>query len=202
MNGLFRWVVKLHVIIGAVMISLAGDVSGQALLAPPFGLQWGNTPDKVLDWAESQKLDVDIKIPGAHPEIREIRVSSKQGTLPNHQARVLEARYHWGKLFEVTLHYGSTEDSPSDLRRDFDKVKSVLTLKHGVFQANSNKNFQKDGFVQKSLSYHVEPVSGLMLLIAYTELEDKVRKDRSARFSLLYQNYNILPKDYIRAKGH
>lgn len=172
-----------------------GSLQAQALLPPPFGLEWGDTPDKVLDWAAEQKLDVNIKIPGKRPEIRELRVSAEKGTLPSHQARVLEARYHWGKLFEVTLHYGSAADDAVRLRGDFDKVKSALTRDYGTFRANNKKDFEKDGYLQRSFSYHIEPVSGLMLLIAFTELEDTERGMKSARFSILYQNHNILPNE-------
>lgn len=194
MSERMKCVIRLHVVWCAVFAFWIDDAQAQALLAPPFGLQWGDTPDKVLDWAEEQALDVNIKIPGKRPEIREIRVSAEGGTLPNHQASVLEVRYHWGQLFEVTLHYGASGGSAAKIKADFDKLKSALTLKHGVFQVNNKSDVVTDGYIQKSLSYHVEPVSGLMLLMAFTEVEDTVREVKSTRFSLLYQNYNILPK--------
>lgn len=170
-------------------------VSAQAILAPPFGLQWGDTPDKVLQWAETQKLDVLVKIPGKRPEIREFRVSAEHGSLPSHQAHALEARYHWGKLYEVSLHYGSSADKTAEVKVNFEKLKTAMAVKHGVFQANNKQESKDDGYIQRSVSYHVEPVSGLMLMIIFTELEDVVRKKETARFSLLYRNHNILPKE-------
>lgn len=171
-----------------------GGVNAQAILAPPFGLEWGDTPDKVLDWAEAEKLDVTIDIKGARPELRVIRVSSPKGPLPGHQAYALETRYHWGKLFEVTVHYGAPGMKPASVKSAFDKLKKALTTKHGHFTPNNKQVKKGDGFVRHSLSYHVEPVKGLMMMMMFTEVEDTFRKKKSARFSLLYSNRNVLPK--------
>ena len=175
--------------------ALSGEVAiGQAILAPPFGLQWGDTPDKILDWSEEKNLDVTIEIKGDQPELRVIRVSSARGPLPGHKAYALETRYHWGKLFEVTIHYGAPGMSPAKVRAEFDQLKSAMALRHGAFTPNNKQENQEDGIIRKSISYHIEPVSGLLLLLGLTEMEDVQRKKRSARFSLLYRNQNIIPK--------
>ena len=173
---------------------MSQTLCAQSLLPPPFGLQWGDQPDKILDWAEAKKLDVVIKIPGSRPEIREIRVSAERGALPGHQAFALEARYHWGNLFEVTVHYGAPGMKPREIKSSFEKLKKAMEIKYGVFVPNNKQEKKGEGFVRNSVSYHVEPVSGLLLLLAYTELEDLQRKKNSARFSLLYRNDNIIPK--------
>ena len=164
-------------------------------MPPPFGMQWGDKPDKMLDWAQAKKLDAVIKIPGLHPELREIRVSAVKGPLPGTQVYALEARYHWGALFEVTVHYGAPGMKPKAVKADFVKLKLELAAKHGVFVANNKQDRKEGGLVRRSLSYHVEPVAGLMLLMAYSEVEDVLRKKASARFSLLYRNENIIPKN-------
>lgn len=182
-------------ILPIVLTLMSGDwLSAQAILSPPFGLHWGDAPDKVLNWAQTKKLDVNIKIPGNHPEIREIRVSAIRGSLPGHKAYALDARYHWGKLFEVTVHYGSPEMKVSQVKADFERVKKAMTGKHGSFVPNNKQKKNIDGLVRRAVSYHVEPVSGLLLLMVLTEVEDTVRKKNSARFSLLYRNENIIPK--------
>ena len=169
-------------------------LAAQAILAAPFGLQWGGTPDKVLDWARDKKLDVSIKIPGDHPEIRDIRVSAIRGSLPGHQAYALEARYHWGKLYEVTVHYGSPQMKVSQVQSDFKALKRAMTLKHGELIPDNKQEKKLDGYIRRAVSYHVEPVSGLLLLMVFTEVEDTLRKKSTARFSLLYRNQNIIPK--------
>ena len=174
-----------------IYILISINIHAQALLPPPFGLQWGDTPDKVLDWAEELKLDVKVDIPGHRPEIRIISVSSATGTLPQHQAHTMETRYQWGKLFEVSLHYGNENDNPEDIKSLFTKLKTALSLKHGSFQPSSKKDEQINGYSHKLISYHVEPVSGLLLLIAHTEVQDIVRNKKSARLSLIYSNNNI-----------
>ncbi len=182
------------IIFTAVVICCSQSVCAQAILPPPFGMKWGDQPDKILDWAEGNKLDVTIKIPGKRPEIREIRVSSERGALPGHQAFAVEARYHWGNLFEVTVHYGAPGMSLGEVKSSFEKLKKAMAIKHGSFIPNNKQDKKTDGFVRSSVSYHVEPVAGLLLLLAYTEMEDELRKKRSARFSLLYRNENIIPK--------
>jgi len=178
-----------------VMSLLSSEcLTAQAILAPPFGLQWGDRPDRVLDWAEAKKLDVDIKLPGAQPAIQSIRVSAARGSLPGHQAYVLEARYHWGKLFEVTLHYGAPGMKPAGVKAAFNRLKVAMTVKHGVMAPNNKQEKKEDGFIRRSVSYHVEPVAGLLLLMGLTEVEDTLRKKQSVRFSLLYRNQNIIPK--------
>ncbi|BDS08515.1 hypothetical protein NT6N_35550 [Oceaniferula spumae] len=171
-----------------------GGASAQAILAPPFGMQWGDNPDKILDWAQAKKLDVVIKIPGQNPELRELRVTATEGSLPGIQAFALEARYHWGKLFEVTLHYGAPEMKPDDVKASFLKLKDSMALKHGKLVLNNKQDKKGGGFLRESESYHVEPVKGLLLLMAYTEVKDEIRKKQSARFSLMYRNENIIPK--------
>jgi len=184
---------KFTLIVCAIL-SCGGSLLAQSLLPPPFGMKWGDQPDKILDWAEAKKLDVDIKIPGRQPEIRQLRVSSPQGALPGHKAFALEARYHWGNLFEVTVHYGAPTLSIRQVKTDFSQIKKALSAKHGVFVPNKKQEKKEDGFVRLSESHHVEPVAGLLLLLIYTEVEDTGRNKKSARFSLLYRNENIIPK--------
>ena len=185
---------KIGVILAMALLFCGSKVTAQAILSPPFGLHWGDAPDKVLNWAQTKKLDVNIKIPGDHPEIREIRVSAIRGSLPGQKAYALDARYHWGKLFEVTVHYGSPEMKVSQVKADFERVKKAMTGKHGAFVPNNKQKKNIGGLVRRAVSYHVEPVSGLLLLMVLTEVEDTVRKKNSARFSLLYRNENIIPK--------
>ena len=189
MSGLTKFLICCLIVCGG-----ASESNGQELLAPPFGLHWGDTPDKILDWAADKKLNVTVKIPGASPELRIIRVESASGPLPQHQAYALETRYHHGKLFEVTVHYGAPGIDPKRMEAHFNKVKSALTLKHGILSPNNKQNKKEGGYIRKSVSYHVEPAKGLMLLLVLSQLEDTVRDKHSARFSLIYRNQNIIPK--------
>ena len=183
------------VVLAVLLLGMGGQrLVAQAILAPPFGLQWGDTPDKILDWARDKHLDVNLKIPGDHPEIRDIRVSAIKGSLPGHQAYALDTRYHLGKLYEVTVHYGAPQMKVSKVRADFERLKTVMVGKHGELVPNNKQEKKSDGLIRRAVSYHVEPVSGLLLLMVFTEVEDTVRKKRSARFSLLYRNENIIPK--------
>ena len=80
------------------------------------------------------------------------------------------------------------------MKADFNELKSALTLKHGILSPNNKQDKNEGGFIRKSVSYHVEPVKGLLLLLVFSQLEDTGRDKHSARFSLLYRNQNIIPK--------
>ena len=73
-------------------------------------------------------------------------------------------------------------------------LKKALTAKHGAFTPNNKQENEQDGIIRQSVSYHVEPVRGLLLLLGLTEVKDTRRKKHSVRFSLLYRNQNIIPK--------
>lgn len=73
----------------------------------------------------------------------------------------------------------------------FNKLKLELTGEYGTLTANRQDRTIKDHFATRSLSFHREPVKGLFLLLAYSELEDQLRKTREATFSLLYRNDNL-----------
>jgi hypothetical protein len=73
----------------------------------------------------------------------------------------------------------------------FNKLKLELTGEYGALAANRQDRTIKDHFATRSLSFHREPVKGLFLLLAYTEVEDQLRKTREATFSLLYRNDNL-----------
>ena len=51
MSGLTKFFICCLIVSGG-----ASESNGQTLLAPPFGLQWSDTPDKILDWAADRTL--------------------------------------------------------------------------------------------------------------------------------------------------
>ena len=186
--------IRSAAVVCVIWFIVTGAAFAQAILPPPFGLKWGDNMDKVLEWAEKERLDMVIDIKGAEPDLRVIRVTSAKGPLPGSRAYALETRYHRGRLFEVTVHYGEKGAKPSQLKGDFDTIKRDFTTKYGHFTPNNKQVKKGDGFVRESVSYHIEPVKGLMLMLLFTEMEDTLRKKRSARFSLLYRNQNVIPK--------
>ena len=58
------------VILGVI---LAGFLRAQAVLEPPMGMKWGDSPEHLIEWANRHQLDVRIDIPGKQPELRKIR---------------------------------------------------------------------------------------------------------------------------------
>lgn len=167
----------------------------QALLSPPFGLKWGDTPEKLFDWAERQKLDVSISLPGHQKKERHIVIKNAKGGLPSHDASSLEARFNDGKLYEVVLNYADPKLDFNQTKIKFYEAKRSLTKHHGDFKlSGKNRSASKDKFVTETLSYHVEPVSGLFLMLSYTEVRDSMRSSRKATFSIIYHNGNIVPR--------
>lgn len=169
----------------------AATLHAQALLDPPFGLRWGDTPEKLIDWASRHSLDVNISLPGEQPALRVLRISPKTGNLPGTAAQSVEGRFHSGRLFEVTVNYRDPAASADEMEARFNKLKKALTAEYGALTANRQDRAVKDQFATRSLSFHREPVKGLFLLLAYSEIEDQARHTREATFSLLYRNDNL-----------
>jgi len=169
----------------------AARLHAQAVLEPPFGLRWGDTPEKLITWASRHALDVNISLPGDQPALRVVRISARKGNLPGAAAQAVEGRFHTGRLFEVTVHYRDSEASADQMEARFNKLKLELTGEYGTLVANRQDRAIKDNFATRSLSFHREPVKGLFLLLAYSEVEDQLRKSKEATFSLLYRNDNL-----------
>ena len=169
----------------------SATLHAQAVLDPPFGLRWGDTPEKLIDWASRHSLDVNILLPGDQPALRVLRISPKSGNLPDTAARSVEGRFHSGRLFEVTVNYRDPATTADEMEARFNKLKKALTAEYGALTANRQDRTVKDHFATRTLSFHREPVKGLFILLAYSEIEDQVRHTREATFSLLYRNDNL-----------
>ncbi len=165
--------------------------SAQAVLEPPFGLRWGDTPEKLIDWASRHSLDVNISLPGDQPAVRILKISPRKGNLPGAKSQALEGRFHSGRLYELTVHYRDPEAGTDVMEARFNQLKKELSTEYGALAANRQDRTVKDGFATRSVSFHREPVKGLFLLLAYTAVEDQLRKTSEATFSLLYRNDNL-----------
>jgi hypothetical protein len=169
----------------------AATARAQAVLEPPFGLRWGDTPEKLIDWASRHSLDVTISLPGDQPALRILRISPRKGNLPGAKSQALEGRFHSGRLFELTVHYRDPEAGTDVMEARFNQLKKELSAEYGALSANRQDRVIKDQFATRSVSFHREPVKGLFLLLAYTAIEDQLRQTSEATFSLLYRNDNL-----------
>ena len=73
----------------------------------------------------------------------------------------------------------------------FIKLRRQLSTDHGALTANQQQRSTEDQFTTRTQSFHREPVKGLFLMLAYTEVEDLLRKTKEARYSLIYRNDNL-----------
>ena len=181
-----RWAFYASVFLLAVGQSIA-----QAVLVPPFGLRWGDSPEKLIAWASRHSLNVTISLPGDQPAMRVLRIEPKKGFLPETQAGAVEGRFLTGKLYELTVHYFDPEASADLMESRFEALRKQVALEHGALLTNQQRRTVEDHFVTRIQSFHREPVKGLFLLLAYTEVEDNLRKSKEARFSLIYRNDNF-----------
>jgi len=187
MHGRFRilaWVATFFLL-------ASGLSSGQVLLEPPFGLHWGDSPEKLINWASRHSLDVTISLPGDQPGFRILKIQPRKGFLPETKAAAVEGRFLGGRLFELTIHYFDSEASVDMMEARFEELKKQVTKEHGALLSNQQQRLVEDKFVTRTQSFHREPVKGLFLLLAYTEVEDLLRKSKDARFSLIYRNDNF-----------
>lgn len=163
----------------------------QAILQPPFGLRWGDSPQKLIDWAGRHSLDVNLFSPGDQPALRVLKIQPKTGFLPETQAGAVEGRFIGGKLFEVTVHYFDPEASSQVMEGRFEELRRQIASDQGKLTNNQQQRTVVDQFVTRTQSFHREPVEGLFILLAFTEVEDLLRKKQEAKFSLIYRNDNL-----------
>ena len=181
-----------RVILAVVPLWLAaGSATAQAVMDPPFGLRWGDSPEKLISWASRHSLDLTISLPGDQPGLRVLKIEPRKGFLPETKAGAVEGRFLSGKLFELTVHYFDKDASADLIEARFDELRKQLTREHGALLPNRQQRSVEDQFVTRTQSFHREPVKGLFLLLAYTEVEDLLRKSKDARFSLIYRNDNF-----------
>lgn len=177
--------------LASILLLAVGQAAAQAILEPPFGLHWGDSPEKLIAWASRHALDVTISLPGDQPGLRILRIEPRKGFLPETKAGAVEGRFLGGKLYELTVHYFDRDASADLMEARFAELRKQVTLEHGPLLTNQQQRAVEDQFVTRKQSFHREPVKGLFLLLAFTEVEDLLRKSRDARFSLIYRNDNF-----------
>ncbi len=123
--------------------------------------------------------------------MRVLKIEPKKGFLPDTQAGAVEGRFLGGRLYELTIHYFDPEASADLMESRFEALRKQVALEHGALLANQQRRAVEDQFVTRTQSFHREPVKGLFLLLAFTEVEDLLRKSKEARFSLIYRNDNF-----------
>ena len=183
------------------LFGVTGQLTAQAVLEPPFGLRWGDSPEKLIVWASKHSLDVTISLPGDQPTLRILRIAPRKGFLPETQAGAVEGRFLGGKLYELTVHYFDPEASTDQMEARFGELRKQVALDHGPLLPNQQQRKAADQFVTRTESFHREPVKGLFLLLAFTEVEDLLRKTKDARFSIIYRNDNFKNELLKELKG-
>jgi hypothetical protein len=197
MSGRFRsWIFAT-----GIFLLATGQALAQALLEPPYGLHWGDSPEKLIVWASRHSLNVSISLPGDQPAMRIVKIEPRKGFLPETQAGAVEGRFLAGKLYELTVHYFDPEASADLMETRFDALRKQIISEHGALLINQQQKRVVDQFVTRTQSFHREPVKGLFLLLAFTEEEDLLRKSKEARFSLIYRNENFRSELLKSLKG-
>ncbi len=133
--------------------------------------------------------------------MRVLKIEPKKGFLPETQAAAVEGRFLGGKLYEFTVHYFDPEASADLMESRFEALRKQVASEHGALLANQQRRAVADQFVTRTQSFHREPVKGLFLLLAFTEVEDLLRKSKDARFSLIYRNDNFRNELLKELKG-
>ncbi len=123
-----------------------------------------------------------------------IRIEPEKGRLPGSPASAVEGKFLNGGLYEMTVHYTEPGISVEKMELRFETLRKELSLEHGEMKPNQQRRTVKDQFVTRTQSFHLEPIRGVFLLIAWTEVEDLLRKTGEARFSLIYRNDNFRDK--------
>lgn len=175
----------------ACVLAMLPNAVAQGVLEPPYGLKWGDSPEKLISWASRHSLDVTISLPGDQPSLRVVKIQARKGFLPGTKESAVEGRFLSGKLFEMTVHYADPDASAEMMEDRFIKLRQQLSADHGPLTANQQQKSTEDQFTTRTQSFHREPVKGLFLMLAFTEVEDLLRKTKEARYSLIYRNDNL-----------
>lgn len=173
-----------------VTISVVSPLDAQAVLEPPFGLHWGDSPEKLITWASRQSLNVTISTIGAKPALRILKIQPAIGFLPDTQAGSVEGRFNKGKLFELTVHYFDPKATAEELETRFEIMRKQTALDHGPLLTNQQQRVVVNQFVTRTRSFHQEPLRGIFLILTFTEEIDLLRNLNGARFSIVYRNTN------------
>ncbi len=174
-------------------------------LPPPFGLNWGDAPTLLVDWAVRTKLDQLVKAPADQPRLKILMITAAKGNLPGHEASTLEARFMDGRLFEVAIHYTYPGKKADFVRGQFVELKGILTRRHGSFKPSGDSRERRDGILVRSTAYRNGPTANRSLMLVLTEVADEKRGDAAARFTVVYHNSGLLrdegPQVIIRRDG-
>lgn len=168
-------------------------LSGQALIKLPFGRQWSEAPSELLQWAGKVNLDVFVELPANRPAVQIFTFMQTGGGIPNHAAHSIEARFYKDRLYELTVNFEYPDETPDQVRERFHRVKDDLEKKLGAFRLNGRSQSVDDNFLSREESFHFEPVPRVFLLMAYTSVEDRLRKKGEGRYSVIYHNGPIGP---------
>lgn len=174
-----------------MMMLSTNSLVAQAIPEPPFGLHWGDSPEKLLTWATRQSLNVTIMLPGNQPTLRILKIFPDKGLLPETRASAVEGRFVRGKLYEFAIHYTDPTATAAEMGARFEALRSHTTTNYGPLLPNQQQRIVFDQFVNRTLSFHREARKGFFLLLTLTEEEDLLRKSCIAQFSLIYRNDNI-----------
>jgi hypothetical protein len=166
-------------------------LNAQELLKPPFGVNWGDSPEKLVSWATEKSLDLTITIPSKQPNLRIINIAASKGTLPDSKATSVEGKFLHGGLYEMTVHYGDSNASATIMEERFEEIKKQITREQGPLLANQQHKTVDNHFVTRTQAFHRESLKGVFLLIAWTEVEDLLRKSKQSKFSVIYRNDNF-----------
>lgn len=170
------------------MILTSACVGAGEAISPPFGLTWGDSPARLLDWAARMRLDQTVKVPADRPRLKILTIGSPGGTLPEHDASMIEAHFLDGLLTEVTLHYTYPGRPAPFVRGKFAELKRLLATRHGAFQPAGVNRTREDGIAKESEAFQLHVGRGSHLLLALTEVRDLKRGDAAARFSVVYHH--------------
>ena len=185
--------VLLPLVLLMTLASTVLTLSGQALLKLPFGREWGEAPTGLLQWAGKVELDVFVELPAEDPDLQVFLFKKKGGGIPALDAHSVEARFHKDRLYELTINYEFAGEAPDEVRRRFHKMKKALEEGRGEFRLNGRAQSSDDSFLTREESFHYETAPGVFLLMAYSSVEDLLRKTGEGRFSVIYHNGTVGP---------
>lgn len=164
-------------------------------LQPPLGSTWGQPAPKLLEFASSLHLDANLFIPANNSRLRVITLTPTAQTPASHNCPKAQFRFIDNQLVEVTLWHATPSMSAADVQDLCRKVRRQLSSRFFTpWRPNKHSSSDASGFRVDSSSWHMEPVPGVMINVALTEVINPANQSRKADFTLTFSNQNLSAK--------
>lgn len=167
------------------------DNSAYNALPVPFGLQWGQGPEEIMEWAASREFQTAWKAQAQGTEsVLNITPPPGVDQFPNAEFNDLNFAFKNGHLVEVKVTFRYTDQNPTQTEAIAQNRKTLVEKDQNqeghLIQNNHNK---KDGVQYQNRLWQWEKGPGLYIYMTASEARNKQKNLLSV--ALIYRNQTL-----------